>query len=68
MSLRVCLHSLQLRRSDGMEEDDFKSWSQVSILHRRTLEPAPFWYAAADGPDGSVLSKTSVRVRSCCGL
>ena len=52
----MCLQSIKLRRLDGVEEDDFKTWAQCSIVRSDTLIGVDFWYNQDDN-----LSKTSVR-------
>ena len=55
-TLRIGLQSIKLRRLDGVEEDDFKTWAQCSVVRSDTLVGVDFWYNQDDN-----LSKTSVR-------
>jgi hypothetical protein len=47
-SMRVKLHQISLSRSDGAEEDDFKTWAHVQLVTRGAANSA-LWYGSLDG-------------------
>ena len=56
-SMRVLLNTITLSRNDSEEEDDFKTWTQVSWL-TRGAENGELWYSHMDGPKAA-LGRTS---------
>ena len=46
--MRVKLHQISLSRSDGAEEDDFKTWAHVQLVTRGAANSA-LWYGSLDG-------------------
>jgi hypothetical protein len=55
--LKVRVSSVALRRVDGTEEDDFKTWAHVLVVGAEEV-----WYPESAEPSVSNLGKTSVGV------
>ena len=55
--LRVSLQTISVRRVDRAEEDDFKTWCSVYVIHDE-LPDAKFWHTVGDD---AKLGRTSVR-------
>ena len=47
-NMRVLLNTISLWRSDGAEEDDFKTWCRVKMT-TRGVDNAGLWYTYQDG-------------------
>lgn len=58
--LTVALPSVQVIRTDGAEEDDFKTWAETRIVDQTGADWAAAWYTEADEADAGALWKTSV--------
>ncbi len=52
-NMRIKLHDISLSRSDGAEEDDFKTWSQIQLVTRGSPNSA-LWYGPLDGQKQSL--------------
>ena len=55
-TFKVCMQEVSIRRADGVEEDDFKTWAHAVVLtHGRPN--GRLWYTGEE-----MLGRTSVRV------
>ena len=59
--VKVCLRHLKVQRTDGEEEDDFKTWAETSLLRHNGDPWSSLWYSATtDDEETARLRLTSV--------